>query len=142
MYQVTKRDGKVVEFEITKIAEAIRKAFEAQNRQYHPSVIDFLALRVTADFESKIKDDMIAVEDIQDSVEHVLAEAGYSDVAKAYSTVDLEKLMVIAYNLKVAASGAEDVPKLPLPGDVPIPYRPNSAVIKKALRASTREFYY
>ena len=84
MYQVTKRDGKVVEFEITKIAEAIRKAFEAQNRQYHPSVIDFLALRVTADFESKIKDDMIAVEDIQDSVEHVLAEAGYSDVAKAY----------------------------------------------------------
>ncbi|MBP0966811.1 MAG: ribonucleoside triphosphate reductase, partial [Oscillospiraceae bacterium] len=84
MYQVTKRDGKVVDFEITKIAEAIRKAFEAQNKQYHPSVIDFLALRVTADFESKIKDDMIAVEDIQDSVEHVLGEAGYSDVAKAY----------------------------------------------------------
>ena len=84
MYQVTKRDGKVVEFEITKIAEAIRKAFDAQNKQYHPSVIDFLALRVTADFEAKIKDDMIAVEDIQDSVEHVLGEAGYSDVAKAY----------------------------------------------------------
>ncbi len=84
MYQVTKRDGKVVDFEITKIAEAIRKAFEAQNKQYHPSVIDFLALRVTADFESKIKDDMIAVEDIQDSVEHVLGEAGYSDIAKAY----------------------------------------------------------
>ncbi len=84
MYQVTKRDGKVVDFEITKIAEAIRKAFDAQNRQYHPSVIDFLALRVTADFENKIKDDMIAVEDIQDSVEHVLAEGGYSDVAKAY----------------------------------------------------------
>ena len=84
MYQVTKRDGKVVEFEITKIAEAIRKAFEAQNKQYHPSVIDFLALRVTADFEEKIKDDMISVEDIQDSVEQVLGEAGYSDVAKAY----------------------------------------------------------
>ncbi|MBP0970990.1 MAG: ribonucleoside triphosphate reductase [Oscillospiraceae bacterium] len=84
MYQVTKRDGKVVEFEISKIAEAIRKAFEAQKKQYHPSVIDFLALRVTADFEDKIKDDMIAVEDIQDSVEHVLGEAGYSDVAKAY----------------------------------------------------------
>ncbi len=84
MYQVQKRDGKVVEFEITKIAEAIHKAFDAQNRNYHPSVIDFLALRVTADFESKIKDDMIAVEDIQDSVEQVLGEAGYSDVAKAY----------------------------------------------------------
>ncbi|MBR4201599.1 MAG: ribonucleoside triphosphate reductase, partial [Oscillospiraceae bacterium] len=84
MYQVTKRDGKIVEFEIAKIAEAIRKAFDAQKKQYHPSVIDFLALRVTADFEKKIKDDMIAVEDIQDSVEHVLGEAGYSDVAKAY----------------------------------------------------------
>ena len=70
---------------------------------------------------------------------------GALDTLTAYNildTVDLEKLMVIAYNLKVAASGAEDVPKLPLPGDVPIPYRPNSAVIKKALRASTREFYY
>lgn len=84
MYQVTKRDGQVVEFEITKIAEAIRKAFDAQNKQYHPSVIDFLALRVTADFEGKIKNDMVAVEDIQDSVERVLGEAGYSDVAKAY----------------------------------------------------------
>ncbi len=84
MYQVTKRDGKVVDFEITKIAEAIRNAFEAQDKQYHPSVIDFLALRTTADFESKIKDDMIAVEDIQDSVERVLGEAGYGDVAKAY----------------------------------------------------------
>ena len=84
MYQVTKRDGQVVDFEITKIAEAIRKAFDAKNKQYHPSVIDFLALRVTADFEKKIRNDLIAVEDIQDSVENVLGEAGYSDVAKAY----------------------------------------------------------
>ncbi|MBR5624856.1 ribonuclease H-like domain-containing protein [bacterium] len=56
-------------------------------------------------------------------------------------TVDLEKLMVIAYNLKVAAAGAEDVPALPLPEDFPIPFKPDNAVIKKALRASTREFY-
>ena len=84
MYQVTKRDGKIVDFSIEKISEAIRKAFEATNKQYHPSVIDMLALRVTAHFEPKIKDDMIAVEDIQDSVEAVLSEAGYADVAKAY----------------------------------------------------------
>ena len=43
-----------------------------------------LALRVTADFEPKIRDGRIAVEDIQDSVEQVLSEAGYADVAKAY----------------------------------------------------------
>ena len=52
--------------------------------RYHPSVIDLLALRVTSDFESKIKEDKIQVEDIQDSVESVLSSAGYADVAKAY----------------------------------------------------------
>ncbi|MBQ7364387.1 MAG: ribonucleoside triphosphate reductase [Clostridia bacterium] len=84
MYQVIKRDGKVADFDIAKIAAAITKAFEAQNKQYHPSVIEFLSLRVTADFETKIVDGKVAVEDIQDSVESVLIQAGYGDVAKAY----------------------------------------------------------
>ena len=84
MYQVTKRDGTAAQFEIGKISAAITKAFEALEKQYHPSVIDMLALRVTADFEPKIRDSRIAVEDIQDSVEKVLSEAGYADVAKAY----------------------------------------------------------
>ena len=84
MYQVQKRDGKVVDFNISKIAAAIRLAFDAQEKQSHPSVIDFLALKVTADFEPKIKEGLIAVEDIQDSVEAVLVQAGYADVAKAY----------------------------------------------------------
>ena len=84
MYQVTKRDGSVAEFNINKISAAITKAFEALDKQYHPSVMDMLALRTTADFEAKIKDGVVAVEDIQDSVEKVLSEAGYADVAKAY----------------------------------------------------------
>ena len=84
MYQVLKRDGKVVDFSISKISAAITKAFDAVGRQYHPSVIELLALHVTADFDSKIRDGMIAVEDIQDSVEKVLSESGYADVAKAY----------------------------------------------------------
>lgn len=84
MYQVVKRDGKKVEFDISKISQAITKAFEAQNKEYHPSVIDMIALKVTADFEHKIKDGFIAVEDIQDSVEEVLIQAGYADIAKAY----------------------------------------------------------
>ena len=84
MYQVIKRDGKTAEFNITKIAEAIKKAFESQEKQYHPSTIDFLALKVTADFEPKIHNNVIAVEDIQDSVESVLIQAGYADIAKAY----------------------------------------------------------
>ena len=84
MFQVVKRDGQLAEFDISKIAVAIAKAFDAQNKQYNQSIIDFIALRVTADFEPKIKDGKVQVEDIQDSVEHVLGEAGYADVAKAY----------------------------------------------------------
>ena len=84
MYQVIKRNDKVVDFDLAKIANAIRKAFDARNKQYNDSVIDFLALKVTADFEPKIKDGKVAVEDIQDSVESVLIRAGYDDVAKAY----------------------------------------------------------
>ena len=84
MYQVTKRDGTAARFEIGKISAAITKAFQALDKQFNPSVIDLLALRVTADFEPKIRDGRIAVEDIQDSVETVLSEAGYADVAKAY----------------------------------------------------------
>ncbi len=84
MYQVIKRDGKIAEFDLAKIAVAIRKAFDAQKVNYHPSVIDMLALKVTADFEPKIKDGKISVEDIQDSVEEVLGQAGYAEVAKAY----------------------------------------------------------
>ena len=83
-YQVRKRDGKIADFDITKISHAVKQAFEAQNKQYHDVVIDFLALKVTADFEPKIKDGLINVEDIQDSVESVLVQAGYADIAKAY----------------------------------------------------------
>ena len=84
MYSVTKRDGQVVEFDIQKICKAITKAFDAVEKQYHPSTIDLLALKVTADFEPKIRDGRVPVEDIQDSVENVLSEAGYADVAKCY----------------------------------------------------------
>ena len=84
MYRVIKRDGKIDEFSIKKIAEAITKAFDAQERQYHSSVIELLALKVTADFEPKITEGFVSVEDIQDSVENVLIQCGYSEVAKAY----------------------------------------------------------
>ena len=84
MYQVQKRNGKNVDFNLAKICDAIRMAFEAQEKQFNQSIIDFLALKVTADFEPKIKEGLVAVEDIQDSVEYVLGQAGYGDVAKAY----------------------------------------------------------
>ncbi len=84
MFQVIKRDGTTTDFTLTKINDAIMKAFVATERSYNNDIVDLLALRVTADFQDKIKDDGIAVEDIQDSVERVLGQAGYEDVAKAY----------------------------------------------------------
>ena len=83
-YQVIKRSGSITAFDLHKISAAIEKAFCARNRQYDSSVIDLLTLRVTADFEPKIKEGRISVEDIQDSVETVLSQSGYADVAKAY----------------------------------------------------------
>ena len=84
MYRVRKRNNKIVDFDISKITNAITSAFEACETNTNSSIIDFLALKVTADFVPKIKDDLIAVEDIQDSVESVLIQAGYTDVAKAF----------------------------------------------------------
>lgn len=84
MYSVVKRDGKIVDFDVTKISNAITKAFKALNKNYHPSIINMLALQVTADFDPKIKNDLISVESIQDSVEKILSDSGYADVAKAY----------------------------------------------------------
>ena len=84
MYQVVKRDGNVTNFDLSKISTAITKAFEATGKEYNPDIIDLLALRVTADYQEKIANGRISVEDIQDSVESVLSKAGYADVAKAY----------------------------------------------------------
>ena len=84
MYRVVKRDGRIVDFEISKIANAMKKAFDATETNYNQSVIDFLAVMVTADFQPKITDELIHIEDIQDSVESVLSRSGYENVAKAY----------------------------------------------------------
>ena len=84
MYKVVKRDGKIKDFDISKIVNAIKGAFEAKNKQYESTTLDFLALKVTAHFQEKISSGLISVEDIQDSVETVLIQAGYDDVAKAY----------------------------------------------------------
>ena len=84
MFYVVKRDGQKADFDITKINDAIVKAFVACEKQYNNDIIELLALRVTADFEEKIVNDAIGVEDIQDSVEKVLNQAGFTEVAKSY----------------------------------------------------------
>ena len=84
MIQVVKRDGENAEFSLNKITEAIKKALKATQKEYNEEILELLSLRVTADFQKKMTGGEISVEDIQDSVEHVLEQAGYTDVAKAY----------------------------------------------------------
>jgi len=84
MYKVVRRDGGVVDFDIQKISGAIKQAFDATKTEYTDSVIDLLALRVTANFAPKVEDGLISVEKIQDSAEATLIQAGYGEVAKAY----------------------------------------------------------
>ncbi len=84
MFKVKKRDGKIVDFEVGKITTAIEKAFDAIGKNYTFEILNLLALRASSDFEKKIKDDVVNIEDVQDSVEVALIEAGYADVAKAY----------------------------------------------------------
>ena len=84
MISVVKRDGEVVDFNLTKISDAISKAFTATQKNFNEEIISLLSLRVTSDFQDKVKGETISVEDIQDSVEHVLEQTGYTDVAKAY----------------------------------------------------------
>ena len=84
MINVKKRDGEVAEFSLNKITEAIKKAFKATGKEYNNEILELLSLRVTADFQNKMEGDMIGVEQIQDSVEHVLEQTGYTEVAKAY----------------------------------------------------------
>ena len=84
MYQVVKRDGQIAEFDISKISNSIKNAFEDAYTEYNPDIIDLLALQVTADYRHNIQDGKISVEDIQDSVERILSKTGYADVAKNY----------------------------------------------------------
>ena len=84
MITVIKRDGKLAEFDLKRISEAMKKAFIATGTAWNDDVLELLALRVTAEFQENVFDNKIQVEDIQNSVESVLQQAGYTRVAKAY----------------------------------------------------------
>ena len=84
MFTVIKRDGIAADFQLNKIGGAIIKAFDATQVQYNQDIVDLLTLRVTADMQNKLEAGKIHVEDIQDSVEKILEQAGYTQAAKAF----------------------------------------------------------
>ena len=84
MLKVRKRDESIVEFDLSRIEKAIERAFVAEHKEADKNIIELLALRVTAEFNKKVENGIVNIEDIQDSVEIVLIQAGYVDVAHSY----------------------------------------------------------
>lgn len=84
MKVIKRNDKKAVDFEIKKVKKAIEKAFKATEVAYSEDMLDMISLRVTADFQEKVQHNKIDIEEIQNSVEKVLSDVGYSKVAKAY----------------------------------------------------------
>ena len=80
---IVKRDGRVVDYDISKIETAIKKAMVAVGSN-GISDTEKLAKLVEQDLETKYKDKNPSVEQIQDEVESILMTNGYEDVAKAY----------------------------------------------------------
>ena len=86
--KVIKRDGKKVAFNEEKIAIAVKKGFDsALNDDYNPSDSNEVFNAVMDAIKEKYADlEIIKIEDIQDLIESKLAELGYEDVLKSFSS--------------------------------------------------------
>ncbi len=84
MQQVKKRNGAVVEFSKEKIAIAIQKAFTANNVVVSEQKLRDMTSEVVALLEARFPESIPSVENIQDTVENIIMEAGFHAVAKAY----------------------------------------------------------
>ncbi len=81
--QIKKRDGRIVDFDASKIAVAIQKAFDATKHKKDYDACMHLAEQVCQMAEQTVQD-IPTVEQIQDCVENVLIENGYVRTSKAY----------------------------------------------------------
>ncbi len=81
--KVRKRDGRLVDFDETKIADAVFKAACAVGREDR-FLADELAGVVTLFLEKQYAGAVPGIEEIQDMVEKVLIETGHARMAKAY----------------------------------------------------------
>jgi len=81
--KIRKRDGRIVDFDPSKIANAIYKALTAVKMR-NKELAEKLSREVVIIVEEKFKDRIPTVEDVQDIVERVLIKNGYAEAAKAY----------------------------------------------------------
>lgn len=90
---IKKRDGRIAKFDINKIAEAISKAFRASTGEKEYSQCLSLAEYTVKILEKECTAEP-NVEQIQDAVEKVLIENGFTDTAKAYILYRAERTRI------------------------------------------------
>jgi len=81
--KIRKRDGRLEDFNPSKIATAISKAFAAVGEP-DDETARRLADKVVKEVEVRFKESIPGVEDVQDIVEETLIKEGFAKVAKAY----------------------------------------------------------
>ncbi|MFQ5920393.1 MAG: adenosylcobalamin-dependent ribonucleoside-diphosphate reductase [Nitrososphaerales archaeon] len=100
--KIRKRDGRIVDFQASKISNAVYKALAATNRADY-ALADKLAGRVVQRLSKQGYNEtrVPSVEDVQDIVETVLIEEGLSGTAKAYILYRHERRKVREEKMKV-----------------------------------------
>ena len=98
--KIIKRDGREVEFDRTKIADAIYKAAQVLGGNDYEMAKD-LAAQVEAYVEAKLQNKTPTVEQVQDAVEHTLIENGHARTAKEYILYRAERTRVREMNTRL-----------------------------------------
>jgi len=77
---VQKRTGQIVDFDLEKIGNAIKKAFDSKQVEYDPAIVESVDKLISLTYTNV----PVSVETIQDYVERVLMQFGYYDIAKTF----------------------------------------------------------
>lgn len=75
-----KRTGQIVDFDLEKIGNAIKKAFDSKQVEYDPAIVESVDKSISLTYTNV----PVSVETIQDYVERVLMQFGYYDIAKTF----------------------------------------------------------
>lgn len=98
--QIIKRDGRTVEFDSSKIAEAIYKAAEVLGGK-DSDTANFLARQVESYLTEICHNETPTVEQIQDAVEKVLIENGHARTAKEFILYRAERTRIRDMNTRL-----------------------------------------
>lgn len=97
---IVKRDGRIVDFDIDKIADAIFKAADVLGGTDKDMAME-LAVKTEEYLLDVCKNDTPSVEEIQDAVEKTLIESGHAKTAKEYILYRAERTRVRDMNTKL-----------------------------------------